>query len=39
VSFKIYDGDLNKPQIKGETKLRTAVRGWNECRSARCNAL
>jgi hypothetical protein len=28
-SFKICDGVLNKSQIKGETKLPSAVREWN----------
>ena len=29
MSFKMCDGVLNKPQVKGETKLALAVRGWN----------
>jgi len=29
MSFKMGAVVLNKPQIKGETKLPSAVRGWN----------
>jgi hypothetical protein len=32
------DGVLNKPQIKGETKLPSAVRGWERVECFRFNA-